>query len=59
MRKKVHNVIKNKLVGRAGEKLTGCDSGVMALAITAPGEFGDLLARLQTEERDLGSIRSA
>ncbi len=39
--------------------VTGSESGVMALAITPPGVFGDLLARLQTERRDLGSARSA
>ena len=39
--------------------LTGSESGVRALALTPPGVFGDLLARLQTERRDLGSARSA
>ncbi|GEO62914.1 hypothetical protein LNA01_00970 [Companilactobacillus nantensis] len=42
--------------------MTSCESGVRTAAfagITAPGVFGDLLARLQTEGRDLGSDRSA
>ena len=34
--------------------LTSCDSGVMALAITPPGVFGDLpnCGKVQTEVRD-------
>jgi len=44
---------------KSREIVTSCESGVRALALTPPGVFGDLLARLQTEDRDLGSIRSA
>jgi hypothetical protein len=39
-----------------------CESGVRTAAfavLTAPGVFGDLLARLQTETQDLGLSRSA
>ncbi len=44
--------IKKKITSRKSwERLTGSESGVMALAITPPGVFGDLRfsARLQTE----------
>ncbi len=37
------------LVGGAETAATRCESGVRALALTPPGVFGDLLARLQTE----------
>ena len=38
--------------------LTSSEGGVRALALTPRDDFGDLLARLQSEERDLGSLRS-
>ncbi len=40
---------------------TSCGSGVIALAITPPNVFGNLLnfTRFQIEDGDLGSVRFA